>query len=149
MYLTVYFIEMGFEVECPKPGPDIGIDFNGQKIWIEATTPTNGDPNSAHSIPKIEPDGTVYAVPNEKIILRYTNSIDSKIQQYKKWIDKSIVREYDPFVIALNPKIIDFEYADTNPPRLLQTLFAIGTPYISINPQTLDMIGSGYQHSLC
>jgi len=144
-YLTVCFIEMGFEVECLKPGPDIGIKFNGHKIWIEATTPTNGDPNSAHSIPKVEPDGTVYTVPNEKILLRYTNSIDSKIQQYKRWVDKSILSDRDPFVIALNPKIIDFEYADTNPPRLLQTVFAIGAPYVSINPQTLDMISSGYQ----
>src|SRR5450432_925204 len=37
MYLTVFFIKEGFKVCCPKPGPDIGIEFDGQRIWFEAT----------------------------------------------------------------------------------------------------------------
>jgi hypothetical protein len=42
MYLTMALIDLGFDVLCPKPGPDVGIEVDGQRIWFEATSPSRG-----------------------------------------------------------------------------------------------------------
>ena len=32
MYLTVSLMDQGYDVICPKPGPDVGIEFEGRRI---------------------------------------------------------------------------------------------------------------------
>ena len=55
MYLTTSLIFAGYEVTCPKPGPDVGIVYRGQRIWFEATAPDCGDPGKPDSVPtKVE-----------------------------------------------------------------------------------------------
>jgi hypothetical protein len=44
MYLTTSLILAGCQVTCPKPGPDVGIIYKGQRIWFEATSPNCGQP---------------------------------------------------------------------------------------------------------
>jgi hypothetical protein len=39
MYLTTFLIREGYAVSSPKPGPDAGIEFEGRRIWFEATAP--------------------------------------------------------------------------------------------------------------
>jgi len=49
-------------------------------------------------------DPIVYDVPNEKILLRYLNSISVKYnEQYANWLKKRTVSDKDAFVIAVNP----------------------------------------------
>ncbi len=87
MYLAIALIDMGFELTCPKPGPDIGIMFEGRRIWFEATSPTRGEENSPDKVPELQL-GVVQDVPNDKMILRYLNSITSKRDQYNNCIKK-------------------------------------------------------------
>jgi hypothetical protein len=55
MYLTTSLIFAGYEVTCPKPGPDVGIIYRGQRIWFEAVAPDCGDPGKPDSVPtKVE-----------------------------------------------------------------------------------------------
>ncbi|MGQ0682742.1 hypothetical protein [Bradyrhizobium sp.] len=144
MYLTASFIFAGFEVTCPKPGPDVGITYKGQRIWFEAVSPTPGEPNSPDYVP--EPRmGEVSDVPNEKMVLRYLNSISEKYErQYANWIAKKYISEKDAFVIALNPRNIPLEYADTEPPRILQAAYTIGHLFAVIDKATLQITGTGY-----
>jgi hypothetical protein len=99
MYLTTSLILAGFEVTCPKPGPDVGIIHKGQRIWFEATSPTRGTDGSPDQIPEEHVAGphdpvVFQDVPNEKIILRYLNSISVKYnEQYANWLKKGIVSE--------------------------------------------------------
>jgi hypothetical protein len=66
MQLTMSLILSGCEVTCPRPGPDVGIIYLGQRIWFEAVAPDSGDPKKPDSVPKeVDGDG-----PEEKIILR-------------------------------------------------------------------------------
>lgn len=128
----------------PKPGPDAGIIYKGQRIWFEATSPTCGAPDSPDHIAAPAP-GQVYDVPQEKIILRYLNSISEKYErQYANWQKKNIVSAKDWLVIALNPRQIPFDHADTVPPRILQAGYTVGAPYIVINRKTTKAVGSGY-----
>src|ERR1700686_683723 len=39
MYLATFLIREGYKISAPKPGPDVGIRYNGCRIWIEATCP--------------------------------------------------------------------------------------------------------------
>jgi hypothetical protein len=125
MYLVVSLILSGFSVTCPKPGPDVGILFRGQRIWFEATTLTPGDPKNPDFIPKTEP-GKVFEVPNERMLLRYTNAVSEKhLRQRQRWLEQRIVLDRDAFVVAINPRPLPFEHADTDPPRILQAAYTL------------------------
>jgi hypothetical protein len=143
MYLTTSLILAGHSVTCPKPqGPDVGIVYKGQRIWFEATSPTGGKPGEPDSIGEAK-NGKV---PEEKIILRYTNSIATKYkEQYASWLKKGIVSESDALVIALNPRSVPHDNIDTDPARILQAAFRVGQPYATVNPETMKVVGVGYK----
>ena len=42
MYLITYLIGEGYTVHCPKPGPDVGIEFDKRRIWFKRHSPTRG-----------------------------------------------------------------------------------------------------------
>jgi hypothetical protein len=142
--LIATLILSGYEVTCPKPGPDVGIVYRGRRIWFECVSPTAGNPGSLDYIP--EPKmGEVSDVPNEKMVLRYLNSISEKYErQYANWLAKGHVSKDDAFVIALNPRNIPFEHADTEPPRILQAAYTVGPLYVVINRETGKAESTGY-----
>jgi hypothetical protein len=144
MYLTCFLIEQGYEVCCPKPGPDVGIDVDGRRIWFEATSPTPGNIGALDQVPEWK-NGEVNFVPNEKIVLRYLNSISEKYRQHVSWAENGIVDPSDGYVIAINPSQLGFEYADTTPPRILQAAFQVGNLYAKLNPSTGKIIEKGYE----
>jgi hypothetical protein len=83
-------------------------------------------------------------VPEEKIILRYLNSISTKYKQYATWLKKGIVSDKDVFVIAINPRASPFDSHDSDPPRILQAGFTVGKPYAIVNRETMKGVGVGY-----
>jgi hypothetical protein len=107
-------------------------------------SPNPGKPGSPDYIAQ-PAMGEVFDVPNEKIVLRYLNGISEKYdRQYANWLEKGHVSKDDAFVIALNPRNIPFEHADTKPPRVLQAGYTVGPLYAVINRETMDAIGTGY-----
>jgi hypothetical protein len=142
MYLTTSLIFAGFQVTCPKPGPDVGVVYKGQRIWFEAVAPTCGDPEKPDSVPR-KVGGEV---PEEKIILRYLNSISTKHKdQYSKWLEKGTVSEKDAVIYAINPWAIPFDHRDSDPPRILQAGYTIGPPNVSVDVKAMKVVGSGYE----
>jgi hypothetical protein len=83
--------------------------------------------------------------PEEQILLRYLNSISSKQLQHASWLAGRIVAPEDSFVIAINPRRLKREFSESDPPRILQAAYAIGPPYITIDPRTSNQIAAGYQ----
>lgn len=144
MYLCAYFMELGFEIDAPKPGPDIGIVYDGCRIWFEAVSPTRGADGQPDQVPEVC-YGAVQSVPDDKIILRYLNSISEKYQrQYAQWIRNETISNKDAFVIALNPRGIGFDKWDSDPPRILQAAFTVGMACAILHPDTLEVIRTGY-----
>lgn len=99
MDLTCAFIEKGYEVCCPKPGPDICLNHKGTNVWVEAIAPGNG--TGADYVPELTL-GIAQAVPDEQLILRLTTALDAKRKQYVKYIDDGIISKEEPYVIAIN-----------------------------------------------
>jgi hypothetical protein len=144
MYLTTTLMFEGYGVCCPKPGPDVGITVNELRIWFEATSPTRGADGAPDQVPEVRFDGRAYDVPNEKMILRYLNSISEKHRQHAMWLKQGIVRPEDAFVIAINPRRLGHDHADTVPPCILQAGFAVGPQYVVIDRETIKQVDSGF-----
>lgn len=150
MYLTTFLMREGHEVSCPKPGPDVGIRYNGCRIWFEATCPTRGADENPDQVPNVKvvrlgEEPVVQTTPNEKIVLRYLNSIAEKQRQYTSWLENGVIAIEDAFVVAINPRRLRHDVADTDPPRILQAAYRVGSPYIALDPQTAKPVEVGYQ----
>jgi hypothetical protein len=150
MYLTTFLMREGYEVCAPKPGPDVGIVFNGCRIWFEATSPARGADRNPDQVPKVKAvalgeEPIMQIVPNEKLVLRYLNSISEKIRQYQSWLARRVIALEDAFVIAINPRRLGHEVADTDPPRILQAAYPIGSRYIALDKETGRAVEAGYQ----
>lgn len=142
MYLTTSLILAGYEVTCPKPGPDVGIIYRRKRIWFEAVAPDCGHPGKPDSVPT-EVGGQV---PEEKIILRYLNSISTKYNdQYSKWLAKGTVSDKDAMVYAINPWAIPWDHEDSDPPRILQAAYNVGPPNVDVDPTSMRVVGTGYE----
>jgi hypothetical protein len=151
MYLCCYFIREGFEVSCPKPGPDVGIEVDGRRIWFEATCPTRGADGHPDQVPELKVAAlgetpVVQDVPNEKLVLRYLSSISEKYErQYPRWLEARTIGPNDALIVAINPRRLGHEFADTVPPRILQATFTLGAPYVVIDAATSHEVGAGYR----
>ena len=150
MYLTVFLIREGYEVCAPKPGPDVGIRYNGCRIWFEATCPERGAETNPDQVPDMKP--TAFGqelifrdVPNEKILLRYLNAISEKRRQHASWLASGVVVPEDALVIAINPRRLQHEIVDGDPPRIIQAAYAVGPPYIALDPTSGEAVEVGYQ----
>jgi hypothetical protein len=143
MYLVVTLLELGHDISCPKPGPDAGVVVENLRIWFEAVTPKPGV--AADKVPPIIWNQFT-AVPNEQMILRYLNSIDTKFQeQYPLWRQRGIVGAHDALIVAINPSSLGRDLIDSTPPRILQAAFPLGMPYVTVDPNGGGIVGDGYQ----
>jgi type I restriction enzyme S subunit len=117
MYLAVGFLEAGYTLEKTDGAqPDILINHQGRRIWIEAVCPNLGNgPNAVPSLnaaayeAKQQGKGAVVMdYPDLLLIQRYTAKIRDKYQQYRKWLEKGIVSAGEPFIIAINSAGLEF-----------------------------------------
>lgn len=142
MDLTVSLLEQGLNVECPKPGPDVCLKYDNKNIWVEAIAPQKG--SGADKVPE-QKDGVVCNVPNEKIILRYTSAISEKFNKYQEYLDKNILSDEEPYVIAINGCQIPSARLDFDPPRIVRSVFPIGDEYVTIDKKAMKAVDRGFQ----
>jgi hypothetical protein len=85
MYLTCALQERaaqrGAVLSYPKPGPDILVEHEGNRVWVEAVLATNGTTGHPDTVVESNPDGSG-KIPEEKLVLRYTNAIAEKYRKY-------------------------------------------------------------------
>jgi hypothetical protein len=130
MYLGVTMLKRGHELICTGHGPDLGFDFEGQRIWIEAVTLTPGQDGAPDRVPEFAASGTFSYSPERQMLLRYLNAIDEKLRRkYARWVEQEIVHPQDAYVIAINGSNIDMDLLDSFPPRLAQAALPLGSAY--------------------
>jgi hypothetical protein len=148
MYLTCALLQdrlkHGYSVSCPKPGPDILIEHQGQRIWIETITVTDGAPGKPDSVcPPVL--GKVSTVPDEKIVLRYRNAIDEKHRKHQHYLSRGTVSRNDSYIIAVNGFALSYRWADGEIPRILKAVFPLGALQFFLDSETKKLTGSRHQ----
>jgi hypothetical protein len=145
MYLTCAMLQhaesRGYRVSCPKPGPDILLEFQTSRIWIEAVTATNGAPGFP-DILQPNPKGET-TIPEEKIVLRYTNAIQEKYRKYLRYLRNGHVGKNDAYVIAINASNLLHRWtqAEDDAPRFVKAVYPLGQYQLLLDSVTGDIVG--------
>ncbi len=143
----------------PRSNPGVGPDFlvmdGERKVWIEVICP-----EPVH-LPiewlNIQPNAVV-SFPHEEILLRWTSAIKVKAERLlgsarrpDGYLSSGIVSKDDAYVIAVNscrlrhgpfPSLMGISQF----PFAAEAAFGFGPFQISINKDTLEAVGTGYQH---
>jgi len=101
MYLTLGLIRLDFSVSTFSQDnhPDILLDFNNTKVWVEAVVPKPGTKSDA--VPEQVANG-VQDLPMRECLLRLTQAITAKREAVNSYIQRGIVSEKDAFVVAIS-----------------------------------------------
>lgn len=153
MYLAVCLLETGARLQKTlPPGPDLLVNVNASRVWIEAVCASGGQPGLPDTVE--EPVRTVPGeasaggfVPWDRIALRIRNSIEEKKRKYDRYLERGIVTSDDFLLIALNVYKIPFASADVER-YILRSLFGIGNQVIMLDRNTAQPVGSTNQQLL-
>ena len=144
MYLTCTLLEQGFE---PKrvggEGPEYYVEVNNRRVWIEAMAPEAGTHDDR--VPEIT-YGEACPVPTEQILLRFTSALDTKNRQYKRALEKGIVKQDEPIILAINSRAIPHAPYGAELPYFLKAFLPIGNLQTPINPESMECIEASYQY---
>ena len=146
MYLTCAIQEFadqqGSILSCPKPGPDILLERDNSRVWVEAVVATNGTPGRPDSVAEPNPDGSG-KIPEEKLVLRYANAISEKYRKYQGYLRDGIINKNDAFVIAINGAALSYKWTqlENDVPRFLKAVYPIGVYQLLLENRTGKIIG--------
>jgi hypothetical protein len=82
--LAVAFLDLGYALDAGGEGrPDLATRLStGERLWIEAVAPTLGAHNNPDRPAELIPDGRLRPVPIEQILMRYTQVLREKRDQF-------------------------------------------------------------------
>jgi hypothetical protein len=153
MYLWYVLKTHGFAPrKLGDNGPDYCIDFNQQRIWIEAVAPERGSGDDA--VPQtiflndmLAKGMTPIAqdVPEEAMLLRFANALDSKRRLYEKYLKKNLVYDCDPFVVAINGCMATDYRGEPQIPFCIKATLGLGHLTLLIDPSGKSPTTSHYQ----
>ena len=83
-------------------GPDILIEEEERRIWIEAVAPTPGQCTHPDRVPPLLTDENVHPVPGNELLLRVTGSLLEKRKKYLQYSNDGVVEHDDLCIIAFN-----------------------------------------------
>ena len=130
MHLACALVENGFSlIKPPGCGPDVLV--KEPRVWIEAVTATSGKGNNR--VPK-PIEGVAMSFPQDKIILRLTAALSEKQKKVKKYIERGIVANDEPIIVAINSAGIsssDIEQT-LEVPMIVKGVFGVGDLYFKV-----------------
>lgn len=134
MYLTLALVRLGLPVTPSRHdhGPDILIEVNGRKIWIEAVAPRPGVTGDA--VPEPTLNGC-QDLPMRESLLRLTGAVKEKRRKIEGYIQEGIVSERDTNIIAVSSCCLNQfgTLLDFPQPVILRVLAGAGDLVISTN----------------
>jgi hypothetical protein len=144
MYLTVSLIRAGYNVQCPKPGPDVLVTINGRGLWIEATCATSGEMGLPDSVPapvyaKEGEPGEFRDVPKDQRVLRIRNSLHTKAGVVSRYRREGIVPAGDAVAIAINVHDVPWLWTDIDE-YMQRSLYGLGDLMVAIDQKTLKVV---------
>lgn len=149
MYLTVALMRAGLTVECRKPGPDILLTVNSQRIWIEASCATAGTEGLPDSVPapvyaRAGEQPKVTNRPTGQMALRIRNTLSTKEAIFRGYREAGIVEPGDAAVIAINVHSVHNLWADMAD-LMMRSLYGVGDLMLSIDRETGTIVDQRHQ----
>jgi len=145
MYLACTLLENSIPLSSADAGPDIFIEHENGRTWMEAIAPTSGADTNPDRVPDMKL-GVVTVVPDDEIVLRYRAAIREKYDnKYHSYVDNGLIMPPDAYVIAINSCKIPAAIMETDTPRILKAVFPIGNWQVTIDKKTGIVIDTGYQ----
>lgn len=143
MYLACALLERGVQLmRVGSEGPEFYFMCDGRRIWVEAIAPGPGDGPDRVIEPK---SGDRYTVPEEKILLRFTNALVEKQQRYEVALRKGIVQPEDQMLLAINSRGIPHAPYGAEVPFVLKAFLPLGPLSFVLDPETMDIKDSYHQ----
>ena len=131
MFLTIGIKEIGCNIEPIKSnaGPDIKIQMDNYRIWIEAVVPQTGEgKDKVHTMEFNKfPD-----YPSDQLVLRLSSVINEKKNKFEKYINKGIVKTEDLCIIAVCTCGLN-KFASLDQYLPLRVLSGLGNQTINLN----------------
>jgi hypothetical protein len=145
IYLGNTLIENGFKLvkRGNREGPDFHILKSGKDIWIEAVAPNSGMGDDA--VPAIEEFNFDTPIPEEKIILRFSNAIMEKYKKLLVYTSKGIIKNGDIFIIAMNGRGIQLNMTEDPIPLILKAVYPVGDPIVNIDSLSNEKISENLE----
>lgn len=149
MYLANELLDNGLGL-IPRNtimGPDIQLKIGRTSVWIEAIAPEEGEGDD--SVPNIFNHFRYDPIPEDQIILRFTNAITEKYKRYEEYVESGIVNLEDIFVIALNSGVIGMLSYYSDPlPAIVKSVYPIDKFTIEFDSETSGIRRSYFQYRL-
>jgi hypothetical protein len=144
MYLGAWLVRAGFALlpRTSSAGPDFHLRREGRDIWIEAAAPDEGQGPDA--VPSILEDRPNAAVPEDQIILRFTNAISLKKARRDAYVAAGMVADQDPFVIAINGRGIPMTLFEGPLPAIIRAVYPFGQYEVTIRVPSGETVREGY-----
>ena len=147
MYLAVTLTRKGFELcKVGDEGPEFYFISGDKKIWVEAVAPGPGQGPDAVTEP---PVGVGYLVPEEQMILRYTNGLSEKLKAYEAALRKGTIGAADCFIVAINGQDITNGICcdiEDGVPLWMQAFLPYGEYAVKFDIKKKEIIGGFYKY---
>jgi hypothetical protein len=107
---------------------------------VEATQPERGTGSDA--MPYRPSDK--WKLPEERLLLRYTNAIRKKHEQYQRHLSNGVIKNNEPYVIAINGSNLQKTLWPDEYPHIIKAVFGLGHQQWQINFDTNETTFIGY-----
>ncbi len=147
MYLGAQLLSMGCKLQ-PKSsadGPDFNFKLGEINVWVEAIAPGEGEGDDR--VPTLDEHGKTpnKRIPDEKIILRFTNAITEKFNKFQGYIGQGLVSGRDARIIAINGGNIELHYFgfDYPFPLICKAVYEIGPYTVRLDVKSGQIVDEG------
>lgn len=156
MILTNTFKTRGYSPKkVSDAGPEFFMEISGKKFWVEAIAPGPG--TGADAVPpppspivpgESNEDDQCYDPPYEKIELRLTSALATKLEKYEKDQREGRILPDDGYILAINGNkaVNGWQAAADIIPSIIKAVLPFGPEFVSWNPKTKEIVESGYSY---
>jgi len=146
MILGATLLEHSYDLEPSTDDrrPDLCINTQGRRIWVECSLPTGGDPSKPNSVQEKPCDGSVHDIDHDKSVLRCAQALVAKKKQHLKWLADGVCSQHEAFIIAINGLNLHLDIHHTFLPDVLRALYGTGDIYVVFDSKDPSYKESGY-----
>ncbi len=138
LYRHLSNLGFAFRDDCIQQGPDFGINYNGQTIWIEAVAPAPKGIPPDYLNPPVKGEVRVKTKPHEQMLLRWTSALKDKRDRLECYVKQKIIAAGDCTIVAINScRLQEFGRDDlgvSGLPFAVEAVFPIGPVAVPITP---------------